>query len=474
MEYLPLVAVLAVISLVWGALFVRFAGLFGGCLLLLFVASCFGYDFYNTKLGPLPFTADRALLGVLAGFYIAQLLMGYVQHKPLQRADLLFGGFLLILVVSTLTHDFKWRDSQPLARMLFLYLAPAATYWLVRESLSRERQVLALFAFFALFGLYLGITAVAEVKQLYSLVVPRYIVTATYTEWLGRARGPFLNPTTNSAFLCASLFSWAMFWPRVQAVGKGIVIGGMLVSLVGIFLTLTRSCWLGAILGLAIILFCAIPRRLQIPAIVMSMILGIFVLAIGKDNLKSFKRDKDVSEYYMEQSAKLRPVLAKVAWEIFQDYPVFGSGYGQYKRVDINYLRNHETELALEQAKGYVQHNLFLSILVDLGLVGLSLYLATLAIWVWRGWRLWQNPQISLAQRQLGLFTIAIVAQWMVNGMFHDVSLPTNANLLLMFVAGACQGVALVALPTGSRRGLPDAWTQLPRWPAPRASLGGN
>ncbi len=39
-----------------------------------------------------------------------------------------------------------------------------------------------------------------------------------------------------------------------------------------------------------------------------------------------------------EQSAKLRPILAAVAWRVFQDYPVFGCGYGQRNCLQIPHL----------------------------------------------------------------------------------------------------------------------------------------
>ncbi len=85
---------------------------------------------------------------------------------------------------------------------------------------------------------------------MWALVFPRYIVSDAQAEFLGRGRGPFLNPVGNGMFLCAGLFSLLMFWPRVRRYGKVSVLLLTLVYLAGIYCTLTRVVWLAAAGGL--------------------------------------------------------------------------------------------------------------------------------------------------------------------------------------------------------------------------------
>ena len=308
-------------------------------------------------------------------------------------------------------------------------------------NLTPEKMHPGILALLACFGVYSSLVAIAEVSDLHSVVFPRYIATSTETEWFGRARGPFLNPTTNGMFLSAAVFAFAMFWPHCRGLWRLVVLAGMAFALLGVYCTLTRSCWLGAACGLAIIFFASLSRQVRIPALITSCLVVALLVTVGKDSLKSFKRDKNVSQFDMEQSAKLRPILAAVAWRVIQDHPLFGAGYGQYKHVDLDYLRDPTSDLPLERAKGYVQHNLFLSIAVDTGLLGLCTYVALLAAWSWHGWQLWRDSRLPLYQRQIGLFLLAVMAQWCINGMFHDISLPTNSNMLLFVTAAVCQGV---------------------------------
>jgi O-antigen ligase len=169
---------------------------------------------------------------------------------------------------------------------------------------------------------------------------------------------------------------------------------------------------------------------------------GVPVLAMKWNKLNSFKRDANVSQHDMEQSAKLRPILATVAWKIFQDYPLFGCGFGQYKEVDVNYLDDRAGDLPLELARPYVQHNVFLALLTQTGLVGLGLWLMTLGLWARNAWRLWTSKQAPLWARQYGLVLIAMLIAYGVNGMFHDIGIITMVNTLLFLVAGVCQGLA--------------------------------
>jgi O-antigen ligase len=112
-------------------------------------------------------------------------------------------------------------------------------------------------------------------------------------------------------------------------------------------------------------------------------------VVVGWDSLMTFKRDKDLDAELTAESAKLRPVLATVAWHMFQDRPLLGFGFGQYKEVMPDYLADRTTDLPLEKARPFVQHNVFLALLTDLGLVGLGLFVAVLAGWTWYGWQLW-------------------------------------------------------------------------------------
>ena len=435
---IAIILIAGIVGVVWAAVLLRHGDLISGCLAVLLAGSVFGHSFYHVSI----ITADRLLIGGLIVAYIVYRQMGLADSKPLGKGDIAFLAFSGVLALNTLAHNWRLDGAQPAALLLFFYLLPVAVYWIARQSRLDERAVWSVFGFLSIFAIYLAVTGFAETQKMWSLVFPKYIASSSYQEFLGRGRGPFLNPIGNGFYLSAGLFGAVQWWPHLNRLGRGLLIGIAAVIFAGIYFTLTRSVWLGAGVGLLLIIWLAIPRSWRLPVVAAMVLAGAPVLALKWNKLNSFKRDAHVSQHDMEQSAKLRPILATVAWKIFQDYPLFGCGFGQYKEVDVNYLDDRDGDLPLELARPYVQHNVFLALLTQTGLVGLGLWLMTLGLWARNAWRLWTSKQAPLWARQHGLVLLALLLAYGVNGMFHDIGIITMLNMLLFLVAGVSQGLA--------------------------------
>ena len=124
----------------------------------------------------------------------------------------------------------------------------------------------------------------------------------------------------------------------------------------------------------------AVPRRFRLGLLVAVLLLGASVVVSRWDHLVAFKRDKHVSASEMAESANLRPILAAYAWEMFRDRPFAGCGFGQYRQVNVDYQSRRSFDVPMEKAKQYVQHNVFLSLLTETGLMGVTLFV--LLLWL--------------------------------------------------------------------------------------------
>lgn len=295
------------------------------------------------------------------------------------------------------------------------------------------------------FGVYLAVTAIAEAREMWWLVWPRYIRSGEYAEYFGRGRGPFLNPTGVGIYLAASLAAAWMFWPRTSRWGRlGIVAVSLLLG-AGCYYTLTRSVWMGAVLTMMIVVACYLPKAWRWPVVGMTALAGILAAVVLWDSILSFKRDKNVSAADVADSATLRPVLAAVAWEMFCHRPVLGCGFGQYKYHHKYFLGERKHGLNLEKARPYTQHNTFLALLTETGLVGTGLFVGLLAYWCRQAWMLRRNRALAPAMRQWGLFFLAFMASYVVNGMFHNTSPVPNLNMLLYFFGAITSSLAAMA-----------------------------
>jgi O-antigen ligase len=153
---------------------------------------------------------------------------------------------------------------------------------------------------------------------------------------------------------------------------------------------------------------------------------------------------------------------------MFKDKPLFGFGFGQFPTQKLPYLSDRNTDLQLETIRPWSHHNTYLSILTELGIVGLVLFVGILAAWALRGWRLFRNAEAPAWVQDHGALTLAVLAMYAVQCMFHEMSFTARDNALMFLVAGLTSGLhAMATRPAAARASASAlAW----RWPGVQAS----
>jgi O-antigen ligase len=436
-----IIAVATAALLVWGAVVFRRGGLLAGCLAVLLAATVFGYYFFNVPTGVMPLTIDRVLWVVLLLQYVVWRRLGRTDPKPPGSDDWVLLAMLGVLTVSTLTHDWQAHANQPAARLVLYYLMPAGLYWVARQSRISPRGVCGVFVFLGLLGIYVAATAVAEWQHQWWLVYPQYISGPSNPIFFGRARGPLVNPMGNGILMTVCLASTLAWWPQANRPCRLLLVALAGLYALGIYGTLTRGAWIGAAAGLCLLTAFYLPRSWRVPVLAAGSLAAVLLAATYWQNMVAFQRDEGHAAKETEQSVRLRPVLSRVAWNMFLDRPLLGCGLGQYQDESIYYLHDRTTELELENARGYSQHNVFLSLLTETGLVGMGLWVALLWLWVRNAWRLWQASPASPWFRRVGLLFLVLAASYVCNGVFHDVSLIVVIQMLLFFMAGLVAGL---------------------------------
>ena len=442
-----LIFIAAIVGLVWASVFFLRGNLTLGCLVVLLAGSCFDHPFFNVSIGPIPLTIYRVLWVGLIGVCVVWRRLGKTDPKPLRAAEVAMWAFFAVIFLSAVTHDWKTHNYNPLTSLVLCYAMPVGIYWVIRQAKLSEGVLRGTFAALGGFGLYLALTGIAEVGGQAWAVFPRYITSPVHEEFLGRGRGPLLNPAANGFALCVCMFAGLMLWPYVKRLGRILLGVYAAICIMGVVGTMTRSVWLGFGLGAVIIIALAFPRRLRWPVLGGSMLLALAIAATQWEHIVSFKRDKGLSAQETAASVELRPILARIAWNMFKDRLLFGHGYGQYMNEHGKYLSDRTTKLALEVGRPYVQHNVFLNLLVETGLTGMVLFVLLLLLWSRDAWRLWHSPAAPLWARQQALLFLAMLGPYLSNASFHDVALMQIANALLFFVAGMTAAARVYAAP---------------------------
>lgn len=413
-----------------------FSAVFG----VLVLGTVFGPAFFSIP-GPVQLSLDRL---VWAGVMVAltfRLLRGSETMDPIHRLDAVILGLTLWTLLSCLQHGLFDADPPPIARWLFYFAIPTALYlvmrtrWGIRDG-GLSVAINQLVTLLVVLGTYLSITSVFEILDLRMLIFPRFINDPSIWEFYGRGRGPLLNPAGNGIVMTLGLSACVIRFFSSDRHGKAFY--GLLgvIALAGCYATLTRSVWVGAALSLALLGMLYVPTKVRVVALAMTVLFAGALTMGLKEQLMSLKRDKALSAAEAAKSVELRPLLAMVAWEMFLDRPIAGHGFGQYVKTAEPYHSIRKHGIPLENVRPYIQHNVFLSLLVDLGLIGCSLHILLIFSIACIAWRLARSYPDGSPQRQTGMLMIGILSGYLSNGMFHDVSIIEMVHAYVLTLSG--------------------------------------
>ena len=282
---------------------------------------------------------------------------------------------------------------------------------------------------FTVFGLYLGLTALAETLGLSVFVWPGYIADWEVGIHYGRARGPFVEAAGNGIMLVMSA-AIAGFTATMDRSRGWRLVGLVTLPLcaVGVVLTLTRAAWLGAAVA-TVVTVLAVPRLRRWSPLIGVIGLGALALA--------FAVIPGLTDMVMDRSGSQSPLWDRfntnwAAVRMLVDEPITGVGWQQAPVLMEEYVRQGDDYPVTAATVGLDVHNVFLSRLAELGLVGAFLWFGALA-----GATL--LPLLRRAEtHELQAWRVVLLpvcAIWFTAAMFGPVTYP-QPNYLLWALGG--------------------------------------
>ncbi len=435
-----IILIFAAVGVLWGTIYALRGSLIGGCVAYLIAACCFSGDFWSFDAAGLTWSIDRFLLLLLFAAFLVQWRIGRADPKPFTAGDVLLACFLGLLLLSTFTHDWRVRGPEAESVLMHLingYAIPMLVFCVAKHARLDERKLRWAYGMFAGLGVYLTLTALLEISGQWALVFPRYIADPDVGIHFGRARGPMLQSARLGTYLivcgaaAVALIAQAGPWRRC-----GVLLAALCAPLVlaAIYFTYTRSVWMGAALAVLTALGLGLRTKWRILLFATAVAFGGAVVVLQGDKLIAFERGSSAAD--TRQSTYMRASFAYVSWLMFQDKPLTGFGFGQFPQESPHYLSDRSTTLQLEQIRGYIHHNTLLSLLVELGIIGLLLFLAVLVYWLRSAWLLWRDPELPKWVRGHGLLFLVALAPYSLQLVFREVSYSPIENSLVFFLAG--------------------------------------
>jgi putative inorganic carbon (hco3(-)) transporter len=282
-------------------------------------------------------------------------------------------------------------------------------------------------------GAYLGATVLFDTLNLDALVFPKYILDTGYGIHPGRGRGPFVDAVANGLALytcgvaCAiAVATWSS--GAMRAVAAAVA----LLCIIGAFLSLERSVWIAAVTGTTVAML-AMPgmRRYFLPVVV-----GVAVAVVG--SLAVIPGLSELVSGRVNNQGTLwdRMNLNRAAINMVEAKPLVGFGWNQFATHSADYFEQSAdypltAAGTIGQNRRFGVHNTPLTYAVDLGLIGVALWLAGLVLGV--GAALATRGPPDLLPWRVGLLAVALATLVVLNAT------PPTAwgNRSLWLLAGA-------------------------------------
>ena len=290
---------------------------------------------------------------------------------------------------------------------------------------AEQRRVLL--ATFVVLGAYLGLTVLFETAKLDALVFPKYIVDPNYGIHVNRGRGPFVDAVANGlalytcAVACAiAVASWRSQRARALAAAIGVL------CVVGSFLSLERSVWIGVVLGTGVAMLTTRGlRRYLVPvAVAVTVAIASSLALIPGLSAKVTPRVNQGGAALWD-----RRNLATAAVNMVEARPLLGFGWGRFTHYSTDYFQQaFDYPLSATTAGGV--HNTPLAYAVELGLIGMTLW--ALGVVVGVGTALATRGPPDLNRWRVGL--LAIVTAYLI--VMNSVPPTAWLNRSLWLVAG--------------------------------------
>jgi O-antigen ligase len=436
------------IPLIWGAiglitiimLWANFGDLMTMILLWFVTVACFSYFFWRYTI-PLPggagfnITIDRLMILVIVITAVLAVLVGRLPIKP---APGVLRVILLLLVFFTVSLIYSGFGSiaevSPHFRLAGGYYFPTIALILTYFAVNDEPQIKKICWFFLLFGVYLTATAWAEHFKLWAIVFPRYIAESEYGIHWGRSRGPFLVSASLGITLVFCFFNNLYLATREQGAPKPLIYLLNLLMLPAIFFTQTRSVWLAMVV--CTVLWIALRRGMRSKGAVVLTLLAVVIVggAIFAGDIVSPDRTRGgVTDPYPVYA---RVGLAKMTWQMFTEHPIMGVGFGHFRDYAAHYDQNPSSKY-IRYGSQLMEHNNFLSILAEGGIIGFTLYVIVLIVIFRHSLNLYRRippDATGWVSRELVVLYWILMIDYLIDGMFRETSVdPFNNGLFFAF-----------------------------------------
>jgi O-antigen ligase len=368
----------------------------------------------------------RMLISLLFIIFVVNALLKKTHWDPLDRVEIWMSIFSLILLANVVL--WSGRLAFGLHVAVDAFIVPFLAYFVTRRLVRSEDRFRKLNRIIG----YMGV----------SVIVYCIFERLTTPGLMYRLGGPFGSRDVLHVVMVVVFFTVLLDSLSTRSVSNGkrglshsIRYFLILMAPVVIALTIQRGNWLGFLAGLFVFLFLgrrllSLPRQLRTIGLLLIVVpvIALALIAVVPQ------------EFFEERVADQHNVLGRFAtWvatiQLASEGPVFGVGLNNLHgllgrtQLTVGHMANYSTP-----------HNSYLSILVELGAIGLLVYLGIVASIVKRAISLYKSPNPQDVWR--GITVIAVMVAYQVPSLFSNIFYTQGLIHVYVYVfAGAVAGL---------------------------------
>ena len=372
---------------------------------------------------------NYALLALLGGLVLRVIR----QRRPLTLGwtVALVGGF----VVYGLVHSeyMGVLDRANFDWYMRMFGLPMLLFLLLAQVRFEAREIRALVRSLLVLGVWMGVTSILEQLHLYSVIIPAWIGDRGLNAAFGTGRsGGLLMQSEWNGMALSLIYCLGLFSLRFDAArGRMLPLAAVALCVAGTFLSFTRAAWLGMAVASAVLFLIPGTRgarsRIRRAGIAIG---GAAVVALGVVASRTAgDRVNDSGTMYFRLN------LWSAALEMSRARPILGYGFGTFGE----YVGDYQDAMLFDQGPTHITegpvHNTTLSVLVELGGIGLILYASGMAL-------LYRDTHRRAAQiwgREGWLWVASFAATYLIQAQFAIAHEPTT-NLIFFGMMGAVAG----------------------------------
>jgi len=402
---------------------------------LLLLAQCFAYKDADLGLSfnvGITVTPDRLVLIIILLLAAWMCMSGELQFAGLGKG----GGYILLLaLIGTVSALAVGRGAADYYRLFDFHYTPFVVFVLAGSIPHSLKKLEFLSLTFLALGAYLAINGMFERFGPHALVWPQYILDPKVGIQFERTRGSFASSEMLGAALVVTFLFYLLYSTRAEGATRYWAYMMTPVTMVIIYATNQRAAWVGLALCSGLLALVKTHMRRVARGLVT---VGLLVFLSGLASHLSIWEGT-------LQTVRERLVNNLTTLDMGMANPIFGVGYGNFKTEWPKYFHHGVYEDVIDLTDG--NHNTFLGLFAEAGLVGLIPYVLILYQMFRVGLRVYRQGEGF--EREFALVFLLAALSYVIGANFSDYRNAQFCNTTIFLLFGAVASIeAHMAAPS--------------------------